>query len=60
VGCLALAARAQFGTTYRILEAAFRNALESGADTFRREHFSLAIQRGGMHFGCKDNPFADA
>lgn len=60
VANLCLAARGQFGTTYRILEATLRVALEMGAQSLLPQHFWIAIERAGLFFGCKTNPFTNS
>jgi hypothetical protein len=58
IGCLFLQANGRLGLTQRIMKAALRVALERGATTLLPAHFAVAIDRGRLLFGLKENHFA--
>ncbi|WGS20194.1 MULTISPECIES: TniB family NTP-binding protein [unclassified Bradyrhizobium] len=58
IGCLFLQASGRLGLCQRIMKAALRVALERGATTLLPVHFAIAIDRGKLLFGIKENHFA--
>lgn len=58
IGCLFLQANGRLGLAQRIMKAALRVALERGATTLLPAHFAVAIDRGRLLFGVKENHFA--
>lgn len=59
VGNLFVQAGGRLGLGHRITKAAVRVALERGATTLLPAHFAVAIARGRMLFGLKENRFKD-
>lgn len=59
IGNLFIQTNGRIGLTQRIMKASIRVALERGATTLLPAHFAVAIARGKMIFGLKNNCFED-